>query len=59
MDLYILFLITLIILAMVSKIDEGLGEIMEALDQKNMLANTVVAFISDNGAPTIGKNDLI
>lgn len=44
---------------MVSKIDESLGKIVEALDQKNMLANTVVAFISDNGAPTIGKTDLI
>lgn len=44
---------------MVSKIDDSLGEIMEALEQKNMLANTIVAFISDNGAPTIGKTNLI
>ncbi|XP_050297699.1 arylsulfatase B-like [Anthonomus grandis grandis] len=41
--------------AMVSKLDESLGTIMEILDQKNMLSNTVIAFISDNGAPTIGE----
>ncbi|XP_066154455.1 arylsulfatase B-like [Euwallacea fornicatus] len=42
--------------AMVSKLDDSLGEIMEALEKKDMLANTIVAFISDNGAATVGDN---
>ncbi|ERL90859.1 hypothetical protein D910_08204, partial [Dendroctonus ponderosae] len=40
--------------AMVSKIDDSLGAIIGALNKKNMLQNTIIAFISDNGAPTIG-----
>ncbi|XP_076256834.1 arylsulfatase B-like [Rhynchophorus ferrugineus] len=40
--------------AMVSKIDDSMGSIITALDQKNMLSNTIIAFISDNGAPTTG-----
>lgn len=40
--------------AMVTKLDESVGTVIQALASKGMLQNTVVAFISDNGAPSIG-----
>lgn len=39
---------------MVSKLDECVGDVMKALNQKNMLENSIVLFTSDNGGPTIG-----
>jgi arylsulfatase B len=39
---------------MVSKLDDSVGAVFEALDSKNMLQNTIVVFLSDNGAPTVG-----
>lgn len=39
---------------MVSLLDKGVGEVMAALRQKNMLENSIVIFISDNGAKTFG-----
>lgn len=41
---------------MVSKIDESVGVIFKALDQKNMLRNSIIVFMSDNGAPTVGDD---
>jgi arylsulfatase A-like enzyme len=38
-------------LAMISAMDDGVGRIMEALKQSNKYENTIVFFISDNGAP--------
>lgn len=43
-----------IILAMVSRLDKSVGDILEALSKKNMLKNSVVVFISDNGSPNLG-----
>lgn len=39
---------------MVSKLDDGVGEIVKSLDQNNMLQNSIILFISDNGSPTKG-----
>ncbi|KAL5272047.1 hypothetical protein ACHWQZ_G000302 [Mnemiopsis leidyi] len=36
--------------AMVTQMDEGVGEILGALDEQNMRNNTVIVFLSDNGA---------
>jgi arylsulfatase A-like enzyme len=39
---------------MVSKLDESVGRVMQALDEKRILDHAIVVFASDNGAPTIG-----
>lgn len=41
---------------MVEVMDEGIGEIMEALKNNNLEENTLVFFISDNGAEAFGNN---
>ncbi|MAZ66510.1 MAG: iduronate sulfatase [Kangiellaceae bacterium] len=38
-------------LAMMSAIDDGVGRVVDALTQNNILDNTIIIFISDNGAP--------
>ncbi|KAJ4450928.1 hypothetical protein ANN_02363, partial [Periplaneta americana] len=40
--------------AMTWKLDESVGKVMWALQQKGILNNTIVAFVSDNGAATNG-----
>jgi arylsulfatase A-like enzyme len=39
---------------MISKLDESVGQIIHALTEKGMLKNTIIIFISDNGAPSVG-----
>ncbi|XP_034948970.1 arylsulfatase B-like [Chelonus insularis] len=39
---------------MVSALDESVGHVVKALDQNNMLENSIIVFMSDNGAPTTG-----
>ncbi|KAJ9574805.1 hypothetical protein L9F63_008030 [Diploptera punctata] len=39
--------------AMMSKLDESVGRVVAALKKKDMLQNSIIVFLSDNGAPTI------
>lgn len=39
---------------MVAKLDESIGRVVSALEESNMLHNSIILFLSDNGAPTIG-----
>ncbi|XP_065211898.1 arylsulfatase B-like [Planococcus citri] len=39
--------------AMISKIDESVGDLVEALENKKMLKDTIIVFMSDNGAPSV------
>jgi len=38
-------------LAMISAIDDGIGRILDFLEEKNLRDNTLIIFLSDNGAP--------
>jgi arylsulfatase A-like enzyme len=42
---------------MVSKLDESVGQIIHALTDTGMLNNSIIIFISDNGAPTVGIHE--
>lgn len=43
------------ILEMVVEIDESLGQLVSSLGDRGMLKNSIILFMTDNGAPTIGK----
>lgn len=42
--------------AMVSKLDQGVGKVIKALHENDMLSNSVVLFLSDNGALAVGMS---
>lgn len=39
---------------MVRRLDEGVGEVVAALREKDMLQDSIIVFLADNGAPTFG-----
>lgn len=46
--------------AMVSAVDDGVGRLLQALDDHNLADNTIVFFLSDNGGPYLknaSRND--
>ncbi|XP_039487630.1 arylsulfatase B [Drosophila santomea] len=42
--------------AMVSKLDQSVGSVIDALARQEMLQNSIVLFLSDNGGPTQGQH---
>lgn len=41
---------------MLSKLDESVGLVVEALRKKQMLENSIIVFSTDNGGPPSGFN---
>lgn len=42
--------------AMVARLDASVGKVVKALSDSNMLEKTVILFMTDNGAPVVGRN---
>ena len=42
--------------AMLERVDRGVGEILRALDQRGLAANTIVIFTNDNGGEWLASN---
>jgi len=45
-------------LAMMAAIDDGVGELRSTLERLGLAENTLIFFVSDNGAPLKGKREL-
>lgn len=41
---------------MLSKLDQSVGQVVEALRKKNMLRDSIIIFSTDNGGPAAGFN---
>ncbi|XP_026682470.1 uncharacterized protein LOC103513493 isoform X2 [Diaphorina citri] len=42
--------------AILHKLDESVGKVVEALEQRRMLSNSIIVFVSDNGGAAAGFN---
>ncbi|XP_002024099.2 arylsulfatase B [Drosophila persimilis] len=42
--------------AMVSRLDRSVGRVIDALARQQMLQDSIVLFLSDNGGPTVGEH---
>lgn len=42
---------------MLSKLDESVGKVVEALQNRGLLENSIIIFTTDNGGPAAGFND--
>lgn len=42
--------------AMVSKLDESVGKVVKALETNEMLDNSIILFMPDNGAAVLGED---
>lgn len=43
--------------AMIERMDKGVGEVMQALEKYNVAENTIILFVSDNGADPFSNTD--
>jgi arylsulfatase A-like enzyme len=41
---------------MLSKLDQGIGDVVAALKERGMLNNSIIIFSTDNGGPAAGFN---
>lgn len=41
---------------MISKVDDGVGQVVQALKDRDMLDNSIILFLADNGAPSLGTH---
>jgi arylsulfatase A-like enzyme len=39
--------------AMITALDDGIGQVLQTLQAQNLLNNTLIFFVSDNGAPNV------
>lgn len=46
---------SIIATGMVSALDESTGQVVKALEKKGMLSDSMIIFVSDNGAMTHGS----
>lgn len=42
---------------MLTKLDESVGKVVEALQEAKLLENSIIIFSTDNGGPAAGFND--